>query len=201
MNSNHIGWHNIDGNNPTSIATGDLSVSSKINWVFAVPTKYGLNRLSNGEDVTELYEVSTVIANGVSYYVFRQIEQSKRANIIFVSNGSTPSTPEPTDPTTPHYYWYAGVGPVNEATVPGEDNNWHLIDGIPTNIVTGEQSSDTKINWIVAVPTALNLNHISNGEDITDMYNVANIVTSDGIEYKVFTQAESTKKLDITIIQ
>ncbi len=87
--SEQIGWHKIDGE-PTSIATGDLAVSEKINWVFAVPTKFGLNALSNGEDVTDLYEVSTVTcADGVEYYVFKQIEPSKRASLIFVkSNGN-----------------------------------------------------------------------------------------------------------------
>jgi len=207
MNSTHIGWHNIDGNNPTSIATGEIVSENKINWVLAIPAKFGLNRISNGEDVTDAYSVSHVVANGVEYIVFVQLSQSKKTDRIFIKgNGNTPDTPGGDTPGgdtpgNPNYYWYAGIGPVNESSTPGSDDNWHLIDGIPTSIVTGEQTSTEKIAWYIAVPTALNLNHISNGEDITDAYDVTIVTCADGIEYKVFTQISTSKKLDITIVQ
>jgi len=210
MNSTHIGWHNIDGNNPTSIATGEIVSENKINWVLAIPAKFGLNRISNGEDVTDAYSVSHVVANGVEYIVFVQLSQSKKTDRIFIKgNGNTPDTPDTPGgdtpggdtPGNPNYYWYAGIGPVNESSTPGSDDNWHLIDGIPTSIVTGEQTSTEKIAWYIAVPTALNLNHISNGEDVTDGYDVTTVTCADGVEYKVFTQMAPSKKLDITIVQ
>ena len=207
MNSTHIGWHNIDGDNPTSIATGEIVSENKINWVLAIPAKFGLNRISNGEDVTDAYSVSHVVANGVEYIVFVQLSQSKKTDRVFVSNGGNVPPQEPTEPQEPtkpeqtHYYWYAGIGPVNESSTPGSDNNWHLIDGVPTSIVTGEQTSTEKIAWYIAVPTALGLNHISNGEDITDAYDATTVTCADGVEYKVFTQISASKKLDITIVQ
>ena len=42
----------------------------------------------------------------------------------------------------------------------------------------------------------LNLNHISNGEDITDAYDVTTVTCADGVEYKVFTQISQSKKTD-----
>ena len=117
------------------------------------------------------------------------------------SGDDSGDTPGGDTPGNPNYYWYAGIGPVNESSTPGSDDNWHLIDGIPTSIVTGEQTSTEKIAWYIAVPTALNLNHISNGEDVTDGYDVTTVTCADGVEYKVFTQMAPSKKLDITIVQ
>lgn len=192
------GWHVIEGN-PTSIETGDLGSSdcAKINWVFAVPTKFGLNALSNGEDVTDLYEVSTVTcADGVEYTVFKQIEPSKRASLAFVKgNGGASET---------KYYWYAGPDMLTSETVPGTnaDNEcgygWHVIEGNPTSIETGElgTSDCEKINWVLAVPMKFGLNAISNGEDVTDAFDVSTVTTADGVEYMVFKQISASKKTD-----
>ena len=98
------------------------------------------------------------------------------------------------------YYWYAGAGPINSSTIPGSDANWHLIEGTPSSIATGELENNTKINWILAVPTKFNLNHISNGEDITDVFDVTIVTCADGIEYKVFTQLAKTRRIDYIFI-
>jgi hypothetical protein len=98
------------------------------------------------------------------------------------------------------YYWYAGAEEINEDTYPGSSTNWHLIFDTSNIISTGELYNEEKIRWIVAVPTALGLNHISNGEDITDIYDVTTVTCADGIEYKVFTQVDKSKKMDIEII-
>ena len=97
-------------------------------------------------------------------------------------------------------YWYAGAGPINNSTIPGSDGNWHLITGTPSSIATGELENNTKINWIIAVPTTLGLNHISNGEDITDVFDVIIVTCADGVEYKVFTQLAKTRQIDYNII-
>ena len=215
MNSTHIGWHNIDGNNPTSIATGEIVSENKINWVLAIPAKFGLTNISNGVlDVTSAYEVSYVTASNVEYIVFKQLAGSKRTDRIFISNGGNVTPQEPTGATEPQeptgttepvqnqYYWYAGVGPVDSSTTPGADENWHLIDGVPTSISTGELVSENeeKIAWIIAVPTALNLNHISNGVmDVTSGYEESVVTCADGVEYKVFTQISTSKRTDIII--
>lgn len=101
------GWHYIRGN-PTSIETGELGTSdcTPINWVLAVPTKFGLNHISNGEfDVTSAYDVTKVTcADGVEYIVFKQISASKKTDRIFVK-GSTSN--EEFDPNS--YYIYIGL--------------------------------------------------------------------------------------------
>lgn len=199
------GWHVIESN-PTSIETGDLGSSdcAKINWVFAVPTKFGLNALSNGEDVTDLYEVSTVIcADGVEYYVFKQIEPSKRASLTFVKGNATSET---------KYYWYAGPDMLTSETVPGsgtvypmtatsEDQiGWHKIEGTPSYIETGDLNYGEKINWVLAIPTELGLTHISNGEIVLDAYDVTTVTTADGVEYMVYKQIAASKKTSIYFV-
>lgn len=44
------------------------------------------------------------------------------------------------------------------------------------------------------------LNHISNGEDVTDAYDIKFVTTADGIKYKVYTQISPSKKTDRTFI-
>ena len=107
------------------------------------------------------------------------------------------------------YYWYAGPDMLTSVTVPGTnaDNEcgygWHVIEGNPTSIETGElgTSDCEKINWVLAVPTKFGLNAISNGEDITDAYDVSTVTTADGIEYRVFRQISATKKTDIIFVK
>jgi len=96
------------------------------------------------------------------------------------------------------YYWYVGQNEINETSYPGESTNWHLISGNPTSIETGDISNDEKINWVLAVPVSLKLNHLSNGEDVTDLYNITTVTCADGVEYKVFKQTRATKRIDIT---
>ena len=100
------------------------------------------------------------------------------------------------NPSTGGLYWYAGAGPIDSSTTPGSNYNWHQINGAPTQIATGELNNDTSINWVLAVPTSLNLNHISNGEDVTDAYDVTTVTCADGVTYKVFTQIAQSKKTD-----
>ena len=107
------------------------------------------------------------------------------------------------------YYWYAGPDMLTSATVPGTnaDNEcgygWHVIEGNPTSIETGElgTSDCEKINWVLAVPTKFGLNAISNGEDITDAYDVSTVTTADGVEYTVFKQISATKKKDVVFVK
>jgi hypothetical protein len=99
-------------------------------------------------------------------------------------------------PSTGGLYWYGGAGPINSSTTPGSNSNWHQINGTPSQIATGELNNNTSINWVLAVPTSLGLNHISNGEDVTDAYNVTTVTCADGVTYKVFTQISQSKKTD-----
>ena len=104
-----IGWHKIEGHQ-IYIETGDLNFGEKINWVLAIPTELGLTHVSNGEDVTDAYDVSTVTcADGVEYMVFRQIEPSKRTSIYFVDGERT-------------YHLYFGT------TLPTSDNIASIAD-------------------------------------------------------------------------
>ena len=99
------------------------------------------------------------------------------------------------------YYWYAGPNMLTSSTIPGSDSNWHAISGTPTSIATGELENETKINWVLAVPSALGLTRISNGEDVTDAYDVSKVTTADGVEYVVFRQISSSRKTDRIFVQ
>ncbi len=99
------------------------------------------------------------------------------------------------------YYWYGGAGPIDSSTVPGQGDGWHLIEGTPTSIETGDLSNSKAINWILAVPIDLGLNHISNGDDVTDAYNVSIITCADDVTYKIFRQMSSTKRTNVNIIK
>jgi hypothetical protein len=92
------------------------------------------------------------------------------------------------------YYWYAGEGPIMSSTVPGSDSNWHLIEGTPNYIETGDLARDVKINWVLAIPVSTGLTRISNGEDVTDAYDVSTVTTADGVEYMVYKQIAASKK-------
>ena len=94
------------------------------------------------------------------------------------------------------YYWYAGAGPINSSTTPGSGAGWTEVTDNPSQIATGELVSETKINWVLAIATKFGLNHISNGEDVTDAYDVTTVTCADGVEYKVFTQISQSKKTD-----
>ena len=61
-------------------------------------------------------------------------------------------------------------------------------------------NNDTSISWVLAVPTSLNLNHISNGEDVTDAYDEEIITCADGVEYHVFIQISQSRKTDRVFI-
>ena len=107
------------------------------------------------------------------------------------------------------YYWYAGPDMLTSETVPGINvenecsYGWHVITGNPTSIETGElgTSDCPKINWVLAVPTKFGLTRISNGEDITDIYDVSTVTTADGVEYIVFKQIDPSKKMDVTFVK
>ena len=61
-------------------------------------------------------------------------------------------------------------------------------------------TSEEKVNWVLAIPVSIGLNHISNGEDVTDAYDIKFVTTADGIKYKVYTQISPSKKTDRTFI-
>ena len=96
----------------------------------------------------------------------------------------------------PRLYWYCGTSDINESTWPGSSTNWHIINGKPTSIETGEMTSEEKVNWVLAIPVSIGLNHISNGEDVTDAYDIKFVTNADGIEYKVYKQISPSKKTD-----
>lgn len=111
------------------------------------------------------------------------------------------------------YYWYAGPDMLTSATVPGSgtvypmtttsdsQTGWHVIEGEPTSIETGDLANPEKINWVLAIPTKFGLNHISNGEDVTDAYDVTTVICADGVEYIVFKQLRATKRIDVTFVK
>ena len=102
----------------------------------------------------------------------------------------------------PHtYYWYAGPGPINSSIMPGTSEEWHQINVIPSQIETGELVYSNKINWVIAVPVKYGLNNITNGVvDLTPVYDVTNVTLADGIEYKIFTQVNPSKKTNIIVV-
>ena len=112
-----IGWHQIKGT-PSSIATGSLNKGEQINWVLAVPTTYGLTRISNGEDITDAYDVSTVTAkDGIEYTVFKQKSATQRTDCAFVEGGTK-------------YYWYIGAeNPTSISDIQTDKTiaGWHEI--------------------------------------------------------------------------
>ncbi len=104
------------------------------------------------------------------------------------------------DTSESSYYWYGGAGPIDSSTVPGKGDGWHAIPGTPMRIDTGDLENSTKIHWILAVPAKFGLNRISNGEDITDIYDVSTVTCADGVQYKVFRQLSETKRTNVSII-
>lgn len=173
------GWHYIIGN-PTSIETGELGTSDcpKINWVLAVPTKFGLTRISNGEDITDIYDVSTVTtADGVEYIVFKQIDPSKKMDVTFVKGSNDEAK----------YYWYAGTTlptAENIASIAlGSSDEIEYWDGKVFSITnTGEESTpayvctpvDFKVSWTDMNGFTLNLVEVEGAG-----------FSLNGIEYKV----------------
>ena len=160
-------------------------------------TNFGKITKNNGSSIFKLYNESYNTISPIIKYTFKPDNTKYYVNTdgsFTVSN--IEGIPEPYT-----YYWYAGAGPVNESIMPGTNSDWHIIYGSPTSIDTGEQSSSSKINWVLAVPTALGLNHISNGVlDVTSGYDESIITCADGVVYKVFTQISQSKKTDRTFI-
>ena len=100
------------------------------------------------------------------------------------------------------YYWYAGPEDLNESTMPGSSSYWHILKNTNvSNISTGDLTNDIKVNWVLAVPTICNLNNLSNGEIVTDLYDISEITFANGASYKVFRQIEPSKRLNLTFIQ
>ena len=111
------------------------------------------------------------------------------------------------------YYWYAGADMLTSETVPGsgtvfpmvttsEDQiGWHQIKGTPSSIATGSLNNGEQINWVLAVPTSYGLTRISDGEDVTDTYDVSTVTTKDGIEYTVFKQKSATQRTDCAFVE
>ena len=111
------------------------------------------------------------------------------------------------------YFWYAGADMLTSETVPGsgtifpmvttgEDQiGWHQIKGTPSSIATGSLNNGEQINWVLAVPTTYGLTRISNGEDVTDAYDVSTVTTKDGIEYTVFKQKSATQRIDCSFVE
>ena len=106
-------------------------------------------------------------------------------------------------------FWYAGPemqmdgmfpgsGTVYLMTTTSEDQiGWHEIFDTPSYVETGQLNYGEKINWVLAIPTALGLNHISNGvDDVTSAYDVSTVTAADGVEYTVFRQISQSKKTD-----
>ena len=123
-------------------------------------------------------------------YTIKTTGNETAGQISFTVN--KPDIPQPTI----KYYWYAGAGPINSSTTPGSGAGWTEVTGNPSQVATGELVSETKINWVLAIATKFGLNHISNGEDVTDAYDVTTVTCADGVEYKVFTQISQSKKTD-----
>ena len=123
-------------------------------------------------------------------YTIKTTGNETAGQISFTVN--KPDIPQPTI----KYYWYAGAGPINSSTTPGSGAGWTEVTGNPSQIATGELVSESKINWVLAIATKFGLNHISNGEDVTDAYDVTTVTCADGVEYKVFTQISQSKKTD-----
>lgn len=111
------------------------------------------------------------------------------------------------------YFWYAGADMLTSETVPGSDTvfpmvttsedqiGWHQIKGMPSSIATGSLNNGEQINWVLAVPTTYGLTRISNGEDVTDAYDVSTVTAKDGIEYTVFKQKSATQRIDCSFVE
>ena len=116
---------------------------------------------------------------------------------IIMNGGSTPQ------PTT--YYWYVGITTPTEVDTDNimtseTEIGWHACTGTPTSIHIGQVSNSTKVNWVVLIPTALNITKVSNGDDVTDAYTVDTIDIT-GTNYRRWTQLAATKKFDYDMIQ
>ncbi len=219
------GWMQIT-KQPTAdepLTYGEI-LDSKIFYI-AIPKGFGIfndegvdltsQELEAESPYTRVY--STLIGeNTYDVYITGNSEQQfndnvyAKSNIIIIPDDTTGEQGGDTgeqggdtgEQGEPNYYWYAGPGRVDDSTVmmPGEGDGWHLIEGTPTIIETGDLSNAEPINWTLAVPVKFGLNHISNGEDITDVYNVSTEVFADGVEYKVFKQLTATKRTNVNII-
>ena len=164
-------------------------------WYMATPLKWGFVVSSGGYRIGG-WDTSLVTIDGVKYIVWKCQTLTDCVNTTLAN--------------IPGKYWYAGPSTLTSTTVPGaggswpmettdpEQIGWHTIDGEPSWINTGDLYNDTKINWVLAVPTSLGLNHLSNGWDgVTDFYDVSTVTCADGVEYKVFKQIEPTKRLNL----
>ena len=124
-----IGWHKIEGN-PTSIHIGGVSNSTKVNWVVLIPTKFNITKVSNGDDVTDAYTVSTTIIDGVEYRKWVQIQPTKQFDYDMIQQIQNQQ-----------YYTY--IGPDASFKIVDEDGN--LKPNAATNIesMPGVKTSTT----------------------------------------------------------
>ena len=124
-----IGWHKIEGN-PTSIHIGGVSNSTKVNWVVLIPTKFNITKVSNGDDVTDAYTVSTTIIDGVEYRKWVQIQPTKQFDYDMIQQ-------------TQNQQYYTYIGPDASFKIVDEDGN--LKPNAATNIesMPGVKTSTT----------------------------------------------------------
>jgi len=160
-------------------------------------TNFGKITRNNGTTTFKLYNESYDTISPIIKYTFTPDNTKYYIN----TNGSVTVSSIEGIPIPYTYYWYVGVGPINTSIMPGTNSDWHIINGTPASIETGDNANSTKINWVLAVPTALNLNHLSNGDDVTDLYDVTTVTCADGVEYKVFTQARASKRIDVIFVE
>ena len=185
------GWTELSSKPNQIVVFAEDPDWNDVQWYMAAPAEWNFNTTFNGVYVGG-WIYSTVQINGIEYSVWKGGVLTDAVNVTLANVGGS---------TNPTYYWYAGPDMLTKSTVPGSDANWHEISGTPTSIETGDLANETKINWVLAVPSALGLTRISNGEDVTDFYEVSKVIYDNGVEYVVFRQVRATKRIDVSIVQ
>ena len=145
----------------------------------------------NSYDFVEDTDAGTISC----YVIYKTQAFNEATDVILRFNNSSAET----------YYWYVGqTNPssidINNIQTLETEIGWHEISGTPTSIHIGEISNPTKVNWIVLIPTLFNITKVSNGDDVTDLYDV-DTITIDNIEYRRWIQINTTKKFDYDMIQ
>jgi len=72
---------------------------------------------------------------------------------------------------------------------------WTKLSG-KVNEIKVTLSNPTKINWVVAIPTALGITKVTDAGEELMGYSNKIVRTTDGVEYLVITQDDATKNFD-----
>lgn len=75
------------------------------------------------------------------------------------------------------------------------NKGWTKLSGKVSEIAINV-SNDSKINWVVAIPSSLGITKVTDAGEELMGYTMKKVITKDGVEYNVWTQDDATKKFN-----